>query len=46
MAGTFSTQMARHPEIAAMALATYFGRKLGAVVAELREHLPKEKGEG
>ena len=39
MARTFSTKLARNPEVAAMALATYFGRHLGDVVSELRGHL-------
>ncbi|WP_095202897.1 ParB/RepB/Spo0J family partition protein [Mesorhizobium carmichaelinearum] len=42
LAKEFSTSMAKHPEVAAMALATYFGRKLPEVVAELRDFLPED----
>lgn len=36
---TFSTRLTRDPEIAAMALATYFGRRLPEVWRELREFI-------
>ena len=36
LAKTFSTKLAERPEIAAMALATYFGRRLPDVILELR----------
>ncbi|WP_164762760.1 ParB N-terminal domain-containing protein [Mesorhizobium sp. M7A.F.Ca.MR.245.00.0.0] len=35
----FSTKLALNPEVAAMALASYFGRKLPEVYGFLREHL-------
>lgn len=39
----FSTKLALNPEIAAMALASYFGRKLPEVVGFLREHLSEDE---
>ncbi|PBC10977.1 ParB N-terminal domain-containing protein [Mesorhizobium sp. WSM3859] len=41
LAKTFSGRLLRDPEIAAMALATYFGRRLPEVVGELQEFLPE-----
>lgn len=41
LAKMFSTKLAQHPEIAAMALATYFGRRLPEVVRELHQHAPE-----
>jgi ParB-like chromosome segregation protein Spo0J len=41
LAKTFSTKLTNHPDVAAMALATYFGRRLPAVVNELRHRLPE-----
>ena len=38
----FGMWLAKHPEIAAQALAIYFGRKLPEVYRELREHLAEE----
>ncbi|WP_404925708.1 ParB/RepB/Spo0J family partition protein [Mesorhizobium sp. ORM16] len=38
----FSTKLALNPEIAAMALASYFGRKLPEVYGFLREHLGED----
>jgi len=35
LAKTFSTKLAQQPEVAAMALASYFGRRLPEVVREL-----------
>lgn len=43
MASSFSTKMALNPEVAAMALSTYFGGKLGEVVKELREHVSADE---
>lgn len=37
LAKAFSTKMARNPEIAAMALSNYFGRKLPHLISELRQ---------
>ncbi|MER8676786.1 ParB/RepB/Spo0J family partition protein [Mesorhizobium sp. M1153] len=45
LAKTFSGRLLRDPEIAAMALATYFGRRLPEVVGELQGFLPKETDE-
>ncbi|TIU32968.1 MAG: hypothetical protein E5W38_10905 [Mesorhizobium sp.] len=42
LAKEFSTTLADRPEIAAMALNAYFGRRLPEVVAELRSFLPDE----
>jgi len=42
LAKHFTTKLSRHPEVAAMALASYFGRKLPELVTELRGHLPEE----
>ena len=41
LAKMFSTKLTNHPEVAAMALATYFGRRLPEVVMELQHHLPE-----
>jgi ParB-like chromosome segregation protein Spo0J len=41
----FSTKLADRPEVAAMALSTYFGRRLPEVVNELMSFLPEEGGE-
>jgi ParB-like chromosome segregation protein Spo0J len=41
LAKMFSTKLTNHPEVAAMALATYFGRRLPEVVNELQQHLPE-----
>lgn len=41
LAKMFSTKLTNHPEVAAMALATYFGRRLPEVVNELQHHLPE-----
>lgn len=38
----FSTKLALNPEIAAMALASYFGRKLPEVYGFLREHVAED----
>ena len=38
---TFGTKLSRQPEIAAKALADYFGRNLPEMVRYLREHLPE-----
>ncbi|WP_181181300.1 ParB N-terminal domain-containing protein [Mesorhizobium sp. B1-1-5] len=38
----FSTKLALNPEVAAMALASYFGRKLPEVYGFLREHLSED----
>ncbi|WP_027032210.1 ParB/RepB/Spo0J family partition protein [Mesorhizobium loti] len=38
----FSTKLALNPEVAAMALASYFGRKLPEVYGFLREHLGED----
>ncbi|MGX8011055.1 ParB/RepB/Spo0J family partition protein [Mesorhizobium sp. ORM8.1] len=38
----FSTKLALNPEVAAMALASYFGRKLPEVYGYLREHLSED----
>lgn len=38
----FGMWLAKHPEIAAQALAIYFGRKLPEVYRELRDHLAEE----
>lgn len=46
MARTFAGGLARNPEIAARALAIHFGRKLPAVMAELRGMVSEEEGEG
>ncbi len=40
LARSFSTKLAHHPEVAAMALAAYFGRRLPEVVMELNSYLP------
>ncbi|MBZ9772898.1 ParB/RepB/Spo0J family partition protein [Mesorhizobium sp. CO1-1-8] len=46
LAKTFSTRLARDPEIAAMALSAYFGRRLQDVVSELQGFLPEgDEGE-
>lgn len=42
---TFSMRLANNPEIAAMALAAYFGRRLPEIVNELRGFLPEDDGE-
>jgi ParB-like chromosome segregation protein Spo0J len=42
LARTFSTTLADRPEIAAMALASYFGRRLQEVVDELQGFLPED----
>ncbi|WP_292516918.1 ParB N-terminal domain-containing protein [Mesorhizobium sp.] len=39
----FSTKLALNPEVAAMALASYFGRKLPEVVGFLRDHLTEDQ---
>ncbi|TPL45439.1 ParB N-terminal domain-containing protein [Mesorhizobium sp. B2-4-6] len=39
----FSTKLALNPEIAAMALASYFGRKLPEVYGFLRDHLSEDQ---
>jgi hypothetical protein len=44
MAKQFSTEMANRPEVAAMALATYFGRRLPQVVGELQAFVPEDDG--
>jgi hypothetical protein len=44
MAKHFSTSMANRPEVAAMALATYFGRRLPEVVGELQAFVPEDDG--
>ena len=46
LAKKFSTTLARHPEVAAMALATYFGRRLPEVVRELQQFLPETDDDG
>lgn len=43
MAKKFSTRLAHNPEIAAMALAKYFGRKLPEVYGFLRDHLSEDQ---
>lgn len=43
LAKTFSTKLAASPELAARALAIYFGRNLGRVVAELQELVPERE---
>lgn len=42
LAKEFSTKLARHPEVAAQALATYFGRALPRVWDELRGYIAEE----
>jgi len=42
LAKTFSTKLTHHPEVAAMALAAYFGRRLPDVVTELKHYLPED----
>jgi hypothetical protein len=46
LARTFGTMLATDTQVAAMALDRYFGRKLGQLVEDLREHLPDERGFG
>jgi ParB-like chromosome segregation protein Spo0J len=41
----FGTKMARNPEVAANALAIYFGRNLDSVVGYLMHHLTEEQAE-
>ncbi|WP_292418005.1 ParB/RepB/Spo0J family partition protein [Mesorhizobium sp.] len=43
MAKKFSTRLAHNPEIAAKALAKYFGRKLPEVYGFLRDHLSEDQ---
>ncbi|MGX5804817.1 ParB/RepB/Spo0J family partition protein [Bradyrhizobium sp. Arg314] len=43
LAKKFSTKLALNPEVAAMALASYFGRKLPEVYGFLREHLDEDE---
>lgn len=43
LAEMFSTRFARHPEIAARALDTYFGRMLPQLFAELRGYVSEEE---
>ena len=43
MAKQFSTMMANHPEVAAMALDMYFGRKLPELFSELRSFMANEE---
>lgn len=42
LAKSFSTTMAKHPEVAAIALSHYFGRKLPLVVAELQSFVSND----
>ncbi|ARP62593.1 hypothetical protein A9K65_003730 [Mesorhizobium sp. WSM1497] len=42
LARTFATALLDNPEITAMALASYFGRRLPEVVAELRTFVPED----
>nr|WP_196815241.1 ParB/RepB/Spo0J family partition protein [Mesorhizobium sp. L2C054A000] len=42
---TFAMSLAEQPEIAAMALASYFGRRLPDVVQELRSFVPDDEAE-
>lgn len=45
LARNFSTKLAGHPEIAAMALKIYFGRKLPELVSEMTALVPKQDEE-
>jgi len=45
LARTFSTKLARNPEIAGRALSIYFGRNLPEVVVELQHHAEKMRRE-
>lgn len=45
LAREFSTKLADRPEIAAMALSAYFGRRLPEVVRELRDYLRDQEDE-
>lgn len=46
MAKQFSTKMANHPEVAAIALDMYFGRKLPELFSELRSFMPNDDEHG
>lgn len=42
LAKHFSTKLGRHADVAAMALAIYFGKRLPEIVSELRSFLPED----